>query len=107
MARGIAGVPGGAYIIGKHLDILRTGLERWDGRQEVGSIAGRLPIGLGFAIGALSSPHDGTVSVAETELPGLTDHCVVPATHTGLLFSAEAAEQAIAFLRHGRFTRRE
>jgi pimeloyl-ACP methyl ester carboxylesterase len=107
LARGIAGVPGGAIIIGKHLDILRTGLERWDGRQEVGSIAGRLPIGLGFAIGALSSPHDGTVSVAETELPGLTDHCVVPATHTGLLFSAEAAEQAIAFLRHGRFTRRE
>jgi pimeloyl-ACP methyl ester carboxylesterase len=107
VARGIAGVPGGAYIIGKHLDILRTGLERWDGRQEVGSISGRLPIGLGFAIGALSSPHDGTVSVAETELPGLTDHCVVPATHTGLLFSAEAAEQAIAFLRHGRFTRRE
>jgi hypothetical protein len=107
VARGIAGVPGGAIIIGKHLDILRTGLERWDGRQEVGSIAGRLPIGLGFAIGALSSPHDGTVSVAETELPGLTDHCVVPATHTGLLFSAEAAEQAIAFLRHGRFTRRE
>jgi pimeloyl-ACP methyl ester carboxylesterase len=107
VARGIAGVPGGAIIIGKHLDILRTGLERWDGRQEVGSISGRLPIGLGFAIGALSSPHDGTVSVAETELPGLTDHCVVPATHTGLLFSAEAAEQAIAFLRHGRFTRRE
>jgi pimeloyl-ACP methyl ester carboxylesterase len=91
VARGIAGVPGGAIIIGK----------------EVGSISGRLPIGLGFAIGALSSPHDGTVSVAETELPGLTDHCVVPATHTGLLFSAEAAEQAIAFLRHGRFTRRE
>jgi pimeloyl-ACP methyl ester carboxylesterase len=107
VARGVASVPGGALVIGKHLDILRTGLERWHGRQEVGAIAGRLPIGLGFAIGALSSPHDGTVSVAETELPGLTDHCIVPATHTGLLFSAEAAEQTVAFLRHGRFTRRE
>jgi hypothetical protein len=41
--------------------------------------------------------------VAETELPGLTDHCVVPATHTGLLFSAEAAGKAIAFLRGARF----
>jgi len=107
MARSIASVPGGGFIVGKHIDILRTGLERWDGAQDVGSIAGRLPIGLGFAIGGLSSPHDGTVSVAETELPGLTDHFVTPATHTGLLFSAEAAKQTVTFLRHGRFTRRE
>jgi pimeloyl-ACP methyl ester carboxylesterase len=107
VARGIASVPGGALLIGKHLDILRSGLERWNGRQEVGAIAGRLPIGLGFAIGALATPHDGTVSVAETELPGLTDHCIIPATHTGLLFSAEAAEQTIAFLRHGCFTGRD
>jgi hypothetical protein len=71
----------------------------------VGAIAGRLPIGFGFAFGALTSPHDGTVSVAETELPGLTDHCVVPATHTGLLFSQDAAEQTIAFLRTARFAR--
>jgi hypothetical protein len=45
------------------------------------------------------------VSVAETELPGLTDHCIVPATHTGLLFSQDAAEQTIAFLRGARFAR--
>jgi len=107
MARSIASVPGGGFIVGKHIDILRTGLECWDGTQDVGSVAGRLPIGLGFAIGGLSSPHDGTVSVAETELPGLTDHCVTAATHTGLLFSAEAAEQTVAFLRHGRFTHRD
>ena len=68
VARGIAGVPGGAFIIGKHLDVLRTGLERWDGRQEIGSIAGRLPIGLGFAIGGLNSPHDGTVGVARNRV---------------------------------------
>jgi pimeloyl-ACP methyl ester carboxylesterase len=103
VARGLAKLPGGSLVIGKSLEILRRGLERWDGRQQVGAIAGRLPLGLGFAVGALTSPHDGTVSVAETELPGLTDHCIVPATHTGLLFSAEAAEQAIAFLRDGRF----
>jgi len=107
VARGIASVRGGGFIVGKHIDILRAGLVRWDCRQEAGSIAGRLPIGLGFAIGGLSSPHDGTVSVAETELPGLTDHCVIPATHTGLLFSAEAAEQTVTFLRYGRFARRE
>jgi pimeloyl-ACP methyl ester carboxylesterase len=104
-ARGIARLPGGSLVIGKSLDILRNGVERWDGKQAVGGIAGRLPIGFGFAVGALTSPHDGTVSVAETELPGLTDHVVVPATHTGLLFSQDAAQQAIAFLRGARFTR--
>ena len=103
VARGVARLPGGAFVIGKSLAVLREGIERWDGAQAVGSIAGRLPLGLGVAVGSLSSPHDGTVSVAETELPGLTDHCVVPATHTGLLFSEDAAEQSIAFLRDARF----
>jgi pimeloyl-ACP methyl ester carboxylesterase len=105
VARGVASLPGGAFVVGRNLDVLRSGLDHWQGRQQVGSIAGRLPLGLGFAVGALSSPHDGTVSVAETELPGLTDHCVIAATHTGLLFSAEAAEQVQAFLAGGRFIR--
>jgi pimeloyl-ACP methyl ester carboxylesterase len=104
-ARSVARLPGGSFVIGKSLDILRSGIERWEGPQAVGAIAGRLPIGFGFALGALTSPHDGTVSVAETELPGLTDHCIVPATHTGLLFSEEAAGQTIAFLRDARFAR--
>ncbi len=105
VARGVARLPGGTFVIGKSLEVLRNGIERWDGVQQVGAIAGRLPVGLGFAVGGLSSPHDGTVSVAETELPGLTDHCVVAATHTGLVYSEEAAQQAIAFLRDGRFVR--
>ena len=102
-ARGVARLPGGSLIIGKSLEILRNGIERWEGQQAVGAIAGRLPIGFGVAMRALSSPHDGTVSVAETELPGLTDHIVVPATHTGLLFSQQAADQTITFLRGARF----
>jgi hypothetical protein len=47
--------------------------------------------------------HDGTVAIVETQLPGLADHVVVDASHSGLLFSAEAAEQATAFLRVGHF----
>jgi pimeloyl-ACP methyl ester carboxylesterase len=105
VARGVARVPGGSFLVGKSMQILREGIERWDGPQPVGVIAGRIPRGLGFAVGALTSPHDGTVSVAETELPGLTDHCVVPASHTGLLFSAQAAEQTVSFLRSARFSR--
>jgi pimeloyl-ACP methyl ester carboxylesterase len=103
VARGVARLPGGSFVIGKSLAMLREGIERWEGAQPAGSIAGRLPIGLGFAVGTLASPHDGTVSVAETELPGLTDHCVVPATHSGLLFSERAADQTVAFLRDARF----
>ncbi|HMM57126.1 MAG: alpha/beta fold hydrolase [Xanthomonadales bacterium PRO7] len=106
VARTVAQFPGGSLVIGKSLDVLTSGVERWEGKQAVGAIAGRLPIGFGFAFGALASPHDGTVSVAETELPGLTDHVVVPATHTGLLFSQDAAAQTIAFLRTARFSQR-
>ena len=105
LARAIAQVPGGAMVIGKSLDVLLDGFDRWDGKRAVGAIAGRLPFGPGLVFGALRMPHDGTVSVEETQLPGLTDHCLVPATHTGLLFSEEAAAQTVAFLRNKRFSR--
>jgi hypothetical protein len=66
-------------------------------------VAGYLPVGLGSVVGELADEHDGSVSVAETRLPGLADHCMVETTHTGLLMSAEVARQAAAFLRDGRF----
>lgn len=105
VARSIASLPGGSLLIGKSADILRSGFKRWNGPHAVGAIAGRLPIGFGVVVGPLASPNDGTVSVAETRLPGLTDHCVVPATHLGLVFSDEAANQTVAFLRSERFAR--
>jgi pimeloyl-ACP methyl ester carboxylesterase len=103
VARAISQMPGGSFFIGKNLGVLLEGFERWNGKRPVGAIAGRLPFGLGLVFGALPMPHDGTVSVEETQLPGLADHIVVPATHTGLLFSDEAAAQTIAFLRNKRF----
>ena len=102
-ARGVAKLPGGAYLLGRSLDILRNGLERWDGARPVGVVAGSLPIGLGRVIGGLTPPHDGTVGVDETRLDGIADHCEVPVTHTGLLFSAAVAQLTAAFLRDGRF----
>jgi len=54
--------------------------------------------------GHFDGGHDGTVSIAETQLPGLADHVVVDASHSGLLLSHVAADQAVAFLRTGRFT---
>jgi hypothetical protein len=40
-------------------------------------------------------------------LPGAKDHIVVNATHTGLLVSAEVAEQTRHFLEHGEFSRQD
>jgi pimeloyl-ACP methyl ester carboxylesterase len=103
-ARGFAGFgQGGEALLGHNRDLLEHGMARWDGPREVGVIAGRVPIGLGAMLTHIEGEHDGTVAVAETQLPGLTDHCVVETSHTGLLLSADAARQAVHFLRHGRF----
>ena len=103
VARLLAHFPGGRWILGANHDALVAGVERWDGSRPVGVVAGQMPFGLGVTIGALSAPHDGTVTVEETRLGGLADHCTVDATHTGLLFSSDVAELTVGFLRHGRF----
>ena len=90
-------------LLGHNRSLLEQGLERWEGPREVGVIAGRLPLGLGAMLGQLAGEHDGTVAVEETRLPGVADHCVVEANHTGLLFSQEVARLVTAFLRHGHF----
>jgi pimeloyl-ACP methyl ester carboxylesterase len=102
-ARGLMGRWGGDVLLGGSRGLLEHGLEQWDGPREVGMIAGRMPLGLGAMLGDLNTEHDGSVSVAETRLPGLTAHCTVEASHTGLLFSADAAQKAVQFLREGRF----
>jgi len=103
VARGLDGLPGGHWLLGRSRDALVGGVEHWDGSRPLGVIAGRLPFGLGVTVGTLTAPHDGTVAVEETHLPGVTDHCTVDATHTGLVFSSAVADLAIGFLRNGRF----
>jgi pimeloyl-ACP methyl ester carboxylesterase len=102
-ARGFAAVPGGAAMVGHCGATLAAGAADFDPRWTVGSIAGRLPVGLGFLLAPLAGPHDGTVAVEETGMPGLADHCSIAASHSGLLFSDEAARLCAGFLRHGRF----
>jgi pimeloyl-ACP methyl ester carboxylesterase len=104
VARLLAHFPGGRWMLGSNHAKLVAGVERWDGSRPVGVVAGRMPFGLGISLGALlTAPHDGTVSVEETRLAGLADHCTVAATHTGLLFSADVADLTVGFLRNGRF----
>lgn len=62
-------------------------------------------MGLGRFFADLAADHDGTVLVDETRLPGARDHLVLSTSHTGMLFSAEVAEQSAYFLRAGQFNR--
>ena len=71
---------------------------------ELGVIAGSLPRGLGWVVPGLPRPHDGTVAVCETAVPGMQDSVVLPVSHTGLLFTPQVANEIIAFLRTGQFT---
>ncbi|MEO9078846.1 MAG: alpha/beta fold hydrolase [Rhodanobacter sp.] len=103
-ARAFAGWGRGSEaLLGHNRALLEAGLERWDGSREVGMIAGCVRIGLGAVLGQIEGEHDGTVAVAETRLPGLTDHCVVEASHTGLLLSSGVARQIGQFLHYGHF----
>ena len=101
-----------ASLLGRSAALLRDGLVRdgvhcWHGRARVGVVAGCVRHGLGALFAGFEGDHDGTVAVDETRLAGLSDHVVVDASHSGLLFSEAAATQAIAFLRDGRFDHRE
>lgn len=97
--------PGGRYVLGRAMAqaLAEAPDRRWDGRRELGVIAGRIGLGLGRLFGRLPVPHDGTVGVAETELPGAVDHIVLPVTHFSMLWSRAVADQVVAFLRRGRF----
>lgn len=102
-ARVLAG-RGGAAVLGRSGDLLLRGVPEWSGRAEVGVVAGRVARGLGCLIGAVGEASDGTVAESETRLPGIRDYCMVNASHTGLVLSADAVRQAACFLREGRFS---
>lgn len=51
----------------------------------------------------LPAPHDGTVSVESTRLRGMSDHIVLPYTHTFIVAAGPVAEQVDRFLRLGAF----
>jgi pimeloyl-ACP methyl ester carboxylesterase len=92
-----------SLALGRSAQLLQRGLDGWDGGAEVGVVAGCVPRGVGRLLSVVDLESDGTVALEETRMPGARDHCVVRASHSGLLLSPEAAAQAACFLRHGRF----
>ena len=104
-AQALEGWPGGNILVGStlHETVLTEPLSEWRGPQQVGVLAGRLGFGAGLVLNTLRGEHDGAVTVAETRLPGITDHRVLPVTHTGMLLSRRVADETAHFLRNGSF----
>lgn len=99
----VARIPAGARLVGHNRALLQAGIGRVAPGLQVGAVAGCVPRGLGGVVARFTCEHDGTVAVDETRVPGLADHVVVRASHSGLIFSDAAVRQAVHFLRHGRF----
>lgn len=105
-ARALADWPGGDLMLGRSTDIWRSdNRAQLDATACVGAIAGSRSFGLGSVFMDVPEPSDGVVTVEETRLPGLSDHLVLPVSHSGMLISREVARQTAAFLRNGRFER--
>lgn len=103
-ARGLARSHLGA-VLGRSATLLKSGLVDVPAGREVGVVAGSRAMGLGKLFARFDGLNDGTVAVWETRLPGLADHRVQPASHTGLIFSNPVAHLVGEFLRHGHFPR--
>lgn len=103
VARKVDKIPGAGVLLGRIRSALEQGYPVIPGGREAGMIAGSKSVGLGWIVGGTEGPGDGTVAIAETVADGLKDHCVLPVTHTGMLYSAEVAEKTARFLETGAF----
>ena len=74
-------------------------------RYQIGVIAGDRSVGLGRLITHLETPNDGTITVAETQVPGAKDSIVLHVSHSEMLISADVVHQAAHFLDTGQFIR--
>lgn len=103
VARKAGRLPGIRRLLGRVGADLETGHCVLPGDRETGVVAGSRNLGLGYFLGGVGEPSDGTVAIGETRVDFLTDHLVLPVTHTGMLFSPTVADRGIVFLRTGRF----
>lgn len=68
----------------------------------LGVIAGSMSINP-LAPWVLAGEHDGIVPVERTKITGMTDHIVIPATHSFMMFNKDVMRQALHFIAHNQF----
>ena len=86
--------------LGSDMDSIPNSIQ--DAAAEIGVIAGDLALNPIYGA-MIDGPNDGKVSVEATKLDVMTDHIVLPVSHTFMMNSAEVARQTIHFLQQGAF----
>ena len=103
-ARRFASFPGGRWMLGKsEPQWQEASAWRWERPEELGVIAGSLPLGLGRLFGALPGVNDGVVTVEESAVEGMSEQLVLPVGHSAMLVSSRVADAVAAFLEGGHF----
>jgi len=68
----------------------------------LGVIAGNRSINP-LAPWVLPGEHDGIVPVERTKIEGMSDHIIMPSTHSLMMFNPAVIKQVVAFLQNGKF----
>ncbi len=90
-----------------------AGLQLGTGEDSVPNSLGSVTYPVGIIAGSstfnpvlsqiLPNPDDGKVSVERTKVEGMTDHIVMPVTHTFMMKNKDVIAQVKAFLKTGKF----
>ncbi|MCZ4371750.1 MULTISPECIES: lipase family alpha/beta hydrolase [Vibrio] len=81
--------------------------DKWEFPQKLGSLAGTVPLGVRSILMGKDTHSDGTVTVDETKIAGMTAHHLMRNTHTSMIYSSKVAEQIDHFIRHDTFARKK
>ncbi len=106
VARILTGIKGGTYLLGKSANagLVQDRDPYWDGRRDLGVIAGTLGLSVVRLLHRLEGPNDGTIAVEETHIDGMKDFLTLNVTHTTMVFSPQVANEIAHFLDYGHFS---